>query len=94
MNIFHETTYAQGILPIDTYKKDIDSLTSEPLHYDWESLRRDIQEFGLRNSTLTALMPSETSSQIPTPPTVSNRQRGHVSVKASKTVFETSGAGL
>lgn len=61
---FHETTYAQGILPIDTYKKDIDNLTKEPLHYDWEALRKEIQEFGLRNSTLTALMPSETSSNF------------------------------
>ena len=81
---FHETTYAQGILPIDTYKKDIDSLTAEPLHYDWESLRRDIQEFGLRNSTLTALMPSETSSQISNATNGIEPPRGHVSVKASK----------
>ena len=81
---FHETTYAQGILPIDTYKKDIDSLTSEPLHYDWESLRRDIKEFGLRNSTLTALMPSETSSQISNATNGIEPPRGHVSVKASK----------
>ncbi|MGL5283912.1 MAG: class 1a ribonucleoside-diphosphate reductase subunit alpha, partial [Plesiomonas shigelloides] len=61
---FNETTYAQGILPIDTYKKDLDQLTQEPLHYDWETLRRDIQQHGLRNSTVSALMPSETSSQI------------------------------
>ncbi len=81
---FHETTYAKGILPIDTYKKDIDSLTKEPLHYDWETLRREIQEFGLRNSTLTALMPSETSSQISNATNGIEPPRGHVSVKASK----------
>ncbi|MGL5309066.1 MAG: class 1a ribonucleoside-diphosphate reductase subunit alpha, partial [Plesiomonas shigelloides] len=51
---FNETTYAQGILPIDTYKKDLDQLTQEPLHYDWETLRRDIQQHGMRNSTVSA----------------------------------------
>lgn len=60
---FHETTYSQGILPIDTYKKDIDKLTNEPLHLDWETLRSEIKEFGLRNSTLSALMPSECQSK-------------------------------
>ncbi|MDG6882224.1 Ribonucleoside-diphosphate reductase 1 subunit alpha [Phocoenobacter uteri] len=81
---FNETTYAQGILPIDTYKKTIDSLTQEPLHYDWEGLRKDIQQFGLRNSTLTALMPSETSSQISNATNGIEPPRGYVSVKASK----------
>lgn len=81
---FNETTYSQGILPIDTYKKDIDNLTKEPLHYDWETLRKEIQEFGLRNSTLTALMPSETSSQISNATNGIEPPRGHVSVKASK----------
>ena len=61
---FNETTYAQGVLPIDTYKKELDKLTNEPLHYDWEALRQDIKQHGLRNSTLSALMPSETSSQM------------------------------
>lgn len=74
----------KGILPIDTYKKDLDALTQEPLHYDWESLRKDIQEFGLRNSTLTALMPSETSSQISNATNGIEPPRGHVSIKASK----------
>ncbi|HCE49907.1 MAG TPA: ribonucleoside-diphosphate reductase subunit alpha, partial [Shewanella baltica] len=62
--LFHETTYSQGILPIDTYKRDLDKICAEPLHLDWESLRSDIKQYGLRNSTLSALMPSETSSQI------------------------------
>ncbi|VTO24962.1 ribonucleotide reductase of class Ia [Klebsiella variicola] len=61
---FNETTYAQGILPIDTYKKDLDGIVSESLHFDWEALRESIKTHGLRNSTLSALMPSETSSQI------------------------------
>ena len=81
---FDETTYAKGILPIDTYKKDVDSLTKEPLHYDCESLRKEIQEFGLRNSTLTALMPSETSSQISNATNGIEPPRGFVSIKASK----------
>lgn len=81
---FNETTYAKGILPIDTYKKDLDSLCQEPLHLDWESLREDIVNHGLRNSTLTALMPSETSSQIANATNGIEPPRGLVSIKASK----------
>ena len=81
---FNETTYAQGILPIDTYKKDLDTLCNEPLHLDWETLREEIKTVGLRNSTLTALMPSETSSQISNATNGIEPPRGLVSVKASK----------
>jgi ribonucleoside-diphosphate reductase alpha chain len=81
---FNETTYAQGILPIDTYKKDLDAICSEPLHYDWESLREEIKATGLRNSTLSALMPSETSSQISNATNGIEPPRGHISIKASK----------
>ncbi|WP_367110300.1 class 1a ribonucleoside-diphosphate reductase subunit alpha [uncultured Psychrobacter sp.] len=81
---FNETTYSQGILPIDTYKKDLDQICQEPLHLDWESLRTDITEHGLRNSTLTALMPSETSSQIANATNGIEPPRGLVSIKASK----------
>ncbi|QIM66685.1 ribonucleoside-diphosphate reductase subunit alpha [Mannheimia granulomatis] len=81
---FDQTTYAKGLLPIDTYKKELDELTQEPLHYDWEQLRRDILQFGLRNSTLTALMPSETSSQISNATNGIEPPRGYISVKASK----------
>ncbi|WP_181364246.1 class 1a ribonucleoside-diphosphate reductase subunit alpha [Aeromonas sp. HMWF016] len=82
--LFGETTYAQGILPIDTYKKDLDVLCNEPLLLDWESLREEIKSVGLRNSTLTALMPSETSSQISNATNGIEPPRGLVSVKASK----------
>ena len=81
---FNETTYAKGILPIDTYKKDLDAICSEPLHYDWDGLREEIKVFGLRNSTLTALMPSETSSQISNATNGIEPPRGYVSIKASK----------
>lgn len=81
---FNETTYSQGILPIDTYKTDIDKFCTEPLQLDWESLRQDIVKYGLRNSTLTALMPSETSSQIANATNGIEPPRGLVSVKASK----------
>ncbi len=81
---FDETTYSEGILPIDTYKKEVDAFCDEPLHYDWEALRADIKEHGLRNSTLTALMPSETSSQISNATNGIEPPRGFVSVKASK----------
>ncbi|MBC8944633.1 class 1a ribonucleoside-diphosphate reductase subunit alpha [Xenorhabdus indica] len=81
---FGETTYSQGILPIDTYKKSLDALTSEPLHMNWEALRSDILQYGLRNSTLSALMPSETSSQISNATNGIEPPRGYVSVKASK----------
>ncbi|PMO35573.1 class 1a ribonucleoside-diphosphate reductase subunit alpha [Vibrio breoganii] len=81
---FHETTYAQGILPIDTYKRTLDKTCEEPLHYDWETLRKEIKQYGLRNSTLTALMPSETSSQISNATNGIEPPRGYVSVKASK----------
>ncbi|WP_299018266.1 class 1a ribonucleoside-diphosphate reductase subunit alpha [uncultured Photobacterium sp.] len=81
---FNETTYSQGILPIDTYKKDIDKINSAELNYDWETLREEIKTHGLRNSTLSALMPSETSSQISNATNGIEPPRGFVSVKASK----------
>ena len=56
---FNRTKYSDGILPIDTYKKDIDDICNVPLQHDWESLRQDILTYGLRNSTLTTIMPSE-----------------------------------
>ncbi|GAC06992.1 class 1a ribonucleoside-diphosphate reductase subunit alpha [Paraglaciecola chathamensis] len=81
---FDETTYSQGIMPIDTYKKDLDKICDEPLHCDWDSLRADIKQYGLRNSTLSALMPSETSSQISNATNGIEPPRGHISVKSSK----------
>ena len=81
---FNETRLSQGILPIDTYKKDIDKVTQEPLHLDWEGLRSSIKEHGVRNSTVSALMPSETSSQISNATNGIEPPRGLISIKASK----------
>ncbi|MGL9735175.1 MAG: class 1a ribonucleoside-diphosphate reductase subunit alpha [Symbiopectobacterium sp.] len=81
---FDQTTYARAMLPIDTYKRDLDGICSEPLHYDWEALRDSIKTHGLRNSTLSALMPSETSSQISNATNGIEPPRGHISIKASK----------
>ena len=81
---FGDTRYSDGILPIDTYKKDLDGICEEPLSLDWESLRERIKTQGLRNSTLTALMPSETSSQISNATNGIEPPRGFISVKASK----------
>ncbi|MFP3354000.1 ribonucleotide-diphosphate reductase subunit alpha, partial [Pseudoalteromonas sp. SIMBA_153] len=65
-------------------KADLDKICQEPLHLDWETLRGEITEHGLRNSTLTALMPSETSSQIANATNGIEPPRGLVSIKASK----------
>ena len=81
---FNETTYSKGILPIDTYKKSVDEFCQQELMYDWETLRKDIKKYGLRNSTLSALMPSETSSQISNATNGIEPPRGFVSIKGSK----------
>lgn len=81
---FNETKLSQGILPIDTYKKEIDKVTAEPLHLDWEGLRESIKTHGVRNSTVSALMPSETSSQISNATNGIEPPRGLISIKASK----------
>lgn len=81
---FNETNYAEGLLPIDHYKKDIDTICQEPLHLDWEGLRQRIVKHGLRNSTLSSLMPSETSSQMSNATNGIEPPRGLVSIKQSK----------
>jgi ribonucleoside-diphosphate reductase alpha chain len=82
--LFHETKYAQGILPIDTYKKDLDEIVDPTLNLDWDSLRKDIVEHGMRNSTLMALMPAETSAQISNATNGIEPPRALVSIKESK----------
>jgi ribonucleoside-diphosphate reductase alpha chain len=81
---FHRTKYADGILPIDTYKKDVDTVVENKLNYDWDSLRNDIKEHGLRHSTLSAQMPSESSSVVSNATNGIEPPRGYLSVKKSK----------
>jgi ribonucleoside-diphosphate reductase alpha chain len=81
---FRDTMYAKGQLPIDWYKKDVDDLHNAEYRCDWEGLRGKIAHYGLRNSTLSALMPSETSSQISNATNGIEPPRGLVSIKASK----------
>ncbi|MDC1450749.1 ribonucleoside-diphosphate reductase subunit alpha [Candidatus Thioglobus sp.] len=82
--LFSETQYAKGIMPIDSYKKDIDAFCPTKLELDWDTLRKNIKSKGLRNSTLTALMPCESSSQISNSTNGIEPPRGFISVKQSK----------
>ena len=79
-----ETKYALGVCPIDTYKKDVDDLVPHDPKMDWDTLRADLRESGIRNSTLMALMPSETSSQISNATNGIEPPRALVSIKQSK----------
>jgi ribonucleoside-diphosphate reductase alpha chain len=81
---FNRTKYYDGILPIDTYKKDVDKISNVPLQYDWESLRNSILEFGLRNSTLSAQPPTESSSVTSNATNGIEPPRGYLSIKKSK----------
>jgi len=81
---FNKTKYSDGILPIDTYKKEVDEIISRKLSYKWEELRKDIKEFGLRHSTLSAQMPSESSSVVCNATNGIEPPRDYLSVKKSK----------
>jgi len=81
---FNRTKYSEGILPIDTYKADVDSIVENELKYDWDTLREDIRTHGLRHSTLSAQMPSESSSVVSNATNGIEPPRGYLSVKKSK----------
>jgi ribonucleoside-diphosphate reductase alpha chain len=81
---FHKTKYSDGILPIDTYKKEVDEVVTRNLTYDWEWLRKEIKESGLRHSTLSAQMPSESSSVVSNATNGIEPPRDYLSVKKSK----------
>ena len=81
---FGRTKYADGILPIDTYKKDVDEICNQEYQHDWEGLRASINEFGLRHSTLSAQMPSESSSVVSNATNGIEPPRGYLSIKKSK----------
>ena len=78
------TKYAQGILPIDTYKKDVDEIVPNDLSLDWGVLRKELLEHGIRNSTLSAQMPSESSSVVSNATNGIEPPRDYLSVKKSK----------
>ena len=80
----YQTKYSAGILPKDTYKKEVDELVNRKLSCNWDKLSDDLQEHGIRNSTLMALMPSETSSQISNATNGIEPPRALVSIKQSK----------
>lgn len=80
----HDTLYDKGIMPIDTYKKDVDELVAPNYKMDWESLRTKAREHSIRNSTLMALMPAETSAQISNSTNGIEPPRSLVSIKQSK----------
>jgi ribonucleoside-diphosphate reductase alpha chain len=80
----NETKYGQGITPNMTYKKDVDELVKHQERADWKTLRADLKEHGIRNSTLMALMPAETSAQISNSTNGIEPPRSYVSIKQSK----------
>ena len=80
----NETKYGDGITPNQTYKKDVDDLVPHTERMDWTGLRNQLSETGIRNSTLMALMPSETSAQISNATNGIEPPRAFVSVKQSK----------
>ena len=81
---FNRTKYSTGTLPIDTYKKDVDEITKVSYQHDWDTLRTDIATHGLRHSTLSAQMPSESSSVVSNATNGIEPPRGFLSVKKSK----------
>ena len=83
-DLFHRTKYADGIMPIDTYKKEVDTIVKRKLSMPWDKLRKQIKEHGLRHSTLTAQMPSESSSVVCNETNGIEPPRDYLSVKKSK----------
>tara|TARA_B100001996_G_scaffold212230_1_gene162915 strand:+ start:2747 stop:5068 length:2322 start_codon:yes stop_codon:yes gene_type:complete len=81
---FNKTKYSNGILPIDSYKKDVDDIVKRKLSYNWQHLREEIQEHGLRHSTLSAQMPSESSSVVSNATNGVEPPRDFLSIKKSK----------
>ncbi len=81
---FGRTKYADGILPIDTYKKEVDEVVAPEYACDWGALRESIEKYGLRHSTLSAQMPSESSSVVSNATNGIEPPRDYLSIKKSK----------
>jgi len=82
--LINESKYGDGVLPVDTYKKDVDELVKPKQRMDWKGLRKQLKTSGIRNSTLMALMPAETSAQISNSTNGIEPPRALVSYKQSK----------
>ena len=80
----NETKYHDGVLPIDTYKNTVDELAKPNYKMPWDELRGLLKDVGIRNSTLMALMPAETSAQISNSTNGIEPPRSLISVKQSK----------
>jgi len=85
--LFSETRYSQGLLPVDTYKRDVDDLVAPVDYVNWDSLRIKLSKYGIRNSTLMALMPAETSAQIANATNGIEPPRSYVTKKVSRNVI-------
>jgi ribonucleoside-diphosphate reductase alpha chain len=81
---FNETKYSEGLLPIDHYKDTVDTVHSVPLKMNWDGLREQVAKYGLRNSTLSAQMPSESSSVVCNATNGIEPPRDYLSIKKSK----------
>ena len=81
---YHETKYADGLLPIDHYKDTVDKIAAPNYNLDWEALREKVREYGVRNSTLSAQMPSESSSVVCNATNGIEPPRDFLSIKKSK----------
>jgi ribonucleoside-diphosphate reductase alpha chain len=81
---FNRTKYSKGLLPIDHYNKNVDKIVDRELTMDWQTLRKDILEYGLRNSTVTAQMPCESSSVVSSSTNGIEAPRKLIVVKKSK----------
>ena len=81
---WNETKYGHGLVPLDTYKKEVDELTNRVPSMDWNRIRADGKDYGIRNSTLMALMPAETSAQVSNSTNGIEPPRALVSIKGSK----------
>lgn len=82
--LYEQTKYSKGLFPIDTYCKNLDEVCSEPLHMDWDWLKGEVKKYGLRNSTLSSLMPSETSSQVVQSTDGINQPKSALTIKGAK----------
>lgn len=82
--LFERTTYGQGLLPIDHYNKNVDEIVKPEYSLDWEWLRKELNQYGIRNATITALMPAETSAKIVNATNGVEPVRSLVTVKGNK----------